>query len=110
MHYQDYQFKDKKKDILNKVVTQYYSIQNHVENVNIAKEALVTAQEAYDLVSARFAIGEVSALDLTTSQQNLKTAMSNLAQSRFNLDLSWITFESLIGKNKMEDLTYSFGL
>lgn len=94
---QRYLEKSQKEQILNQVVQIYSTIQNNISAVSLAKDAVNTAEEAYKLVSYRFLNGQVAALDLVTSQQSLTTAKASLAQSRFNLDLAWLSFQTIIG-------------
>ncbi len=94
---QKYLEKSQKEQILNQVVQNYSTIQNNISAVSLAKDAVNTAEEAYKLVSYRFLNGQVAALDLVTSQQSLTTAKASLAQSRFNLDLAWLSFQTIIG-------------
>jgi outer membrane protein len=94
---QRYLEKSQKEQILNLVVQNYSTIQNNISAVSLAKDAVDTAEEAYKLVSYRFLNGQVAALDLVTSQQSLTTAKAALAQSRFNLDLAWLSFQTTLG-------------
>lgn len=94
-----YQSEEEKETILNNVVSQYYTIENNVNAVKTAITSVATASEAFDLVSFRFLNGQVTALDLVTAQQNLTTSKADLAQARFNLDLAWLTFQTVLGKS-----------
>ncbi|MES2614150.1 MAG: TolC family protein [Bdellovibrionota bacterium] len=96
---QEYLSESEKETILNSVVSQYYSIVNNISAVKTAKESVTTADEAFNLVSFRFLNGQVTALDLITAQQNLTASKADLAQARFNLDLAWLTFQTVLGKN-----------
>ena len=89
---------DKKESILRDVVNQYYDIVNNFNAVKTAKESVATADEAFHLESFRFLNGDVKSLDLITAQENLTKSMGDLAQARFNLDLAWLTFETILGK------------
>lgn len=94
---QRYLEKSQREQILNQVVQNYITIQNNINAVSLAKDSVNTAEEAYKLVSYRFLNGQVAALDLVTSQQSLTTAKASLAQSRFNLDLAWLSFQTTLG-------------
>ena len=94
---QKYLERAQREQILNLVVQNYSSIQNNISAVSLAKDTVNTAEEAYKLVSYRFLNGQVAALDLVTSQQSLTTAQATLAQSRFNLDLAWLSFQTILG-------------
>jgi outer membrane protein TolC len=91
-------FKSQQEAILNKVVMQYYNIVNNLNVVTTAIDSVKTSDEAFNLVSIRFLSGQVSALDLTTAQQNLMASKADLALARFNLDLAWLTFQTYLGK------------
>lgn len=96
---QSYLEQSQKEQTLNQVTQQYNLIQNNLSAVSLAKNSVQTAEEAYKLVSFRFLNGQVSALDLVTSQQSLTLAKASLAQARFNLDLAWISFQTILGMN-----------
>lgn len=85
--------------VLTNSVTLYYQIKNNLNAIEINKEALKNAQEAYQLVSYRFLSGQVKSLDVITAQENLSTAKASLAQARFNLDSAWINFQVLRGQD-----------
>lgn len=91
-------FEEQKEAILNNVVSQYYAIKNSLSAVKTAQESVSTSDETFSLVSYRFLNGQLSAFDLITAQQNLATSKADLAQARFNLDLAWITFQTILGK------------
>jgi outer membrane protein TolC len=96
---QKYLSEQEKETILNNVVSQYYKILDNISALKTAKASVATSDEAFNLVSFRFLNGQVSALELITAQQNLATSKSALAQARFNLDLAWLTFQTVLGKN-----------
>lgn len=88
-----------KESVLNSVEAQYYMIVNNLSALKTALDSVAAAREAFDLVSFRFLNGQVKALDLVTAQQSLTTSQASLAQARFNLDLAWLTFQTVLGKN-----------
>lgn len=88
-----------RQSILTDSVTLYYQIKNNLNAIDIQKEAVKNAQEAYQLVSYRFLNGQVKSLDLITAQENVSTTKANLTQARFNLDSAWINFQVLRGQD-----------
>ena len=58
-----------------------------VRQTNFEQNRLAAAQQAYDLVNGRFAVGFASIVDVTTAQAQLVQAQSQRAQAIVSLSL-----------------------
>jgi outer membrane protein TolC len=90
---------NQKEITLQNVMNQYNNIVKNLNGLTTADESVKTSKELLDLVSFRFLNGQMTSLDLVTAQQNLTTSKADLAQARFNLDLAWLTFQTILGNN-----------
>jgi outer membrane protein len=75
-----------------------------VEQLDASRSGLDAAQQAYDLVNGRFAVGFASIVDVTTAQAALVQAQSLSAQAIFNVALRKRAIGYALGLDPMATL------
>ncbi len=84
-------------DLQKEVIFKYYEFNNYFNTIQIAKNNEETTYETLNLEAIRFENGQISALEYVTAQDNYNSALANLVQTAINFQVSYLTFQTLLG-------------
>lgn len=85
-------------DLQKQVIAKYYEFKNFFDAIAIAKASEDITYETLNLETIRFQNGQSSALDYVTAQDNYNSALAKLLRSTINFQISYLTFQTLLGE------------